>query len=152
MGYNTNFRITIHASTKRQQELAKVLVHVAKVDATEKEEALKRFEEQGVLSFTSKWPSWERDVKGWNDCLHAKNGNTDMALLLEEGELFEIEGFGDDDNDIWQSVVTKRMFFIKRCLRVEFVNKRPCEKWSDNNGTRVQCTGCQSCADRLPIY
>jgi len=147
MGYYTDFTISIKATTPaRKAEIFKTLIKLAGVEHTSDGAAVtRRFEQYSICHFDATWYHWDRDVQGdWFDGKRIVKG-----LQLNEGENLNIEGFGEHDDDIWKSFVSKRKFSIEHCLRVEFAAKGPCE---DDETEPVKCTGCQGCATRVPIY
>lgn len=151
MAYATVFKINITASNDRKHIIAKDVLALAGAKGDKLEKQYQKFQRRGHLDFCTTWYDWESDLRRasrsissetwWNP----KTKEFQTSLHLHDGEMLNIEGFGDDDEDIWRAVVTNRKFSLEYCLRVEYINKVSCE--SDKN-----CTGCQDCAERLPIY
>lgn len=149
MGYNTSFTITIVAPTlERKRELAEAIVNLARI-GSDKDEALFNFDTFEVLQFDAKWYEWKHDVQGsWWD---AEIRDVREGLKLNEGESLSLEGYGDDDDDVWRAFVSRRKFSIEHCDHVEWTNKRElCDNCDSDDEDK--CPGCQGCADRVPVY
>lgn len=147
MGYITMFYVTIVASSERKLKLAQHILKLACRAGSDADEALRDFETFDLLKFDARWYEWKRDAQGnWWDY---ETKSVREGIKLEDGESISIEGFGDDDIDVWKSFVTKRKFSVEYCHHVEWQNK---SQDCGNMDEESECAGCQACATRIPVY
>lgn len=153
MGYNTTFYITITAATaaRRLSIVQKILAlsHISAVDVKDclAEYQLKAEKEVYEVSFNAKWYQWHQDIQtsSYDACIRV----TDYELILHEYESLKISGFGEQDDDVWRAFVTKRKFLREYCAFFNWINN---EAECINSEQDEICSGCQSCAERDPIF
>lgn len=148
MGYITSFYVTIVASPERKLQLAKHILDLGCIRGSlDVKDALEGLETFDLLKFEARWYEWKRDAQGnWWD---VETKSIRIGINLEDGESLSIEGFGDDDIDIWKAFVSKRKFSVEYCHHVEWHNKsQDCGNVDEGS----ECTGCQACSTRIAVW
>ena len=153
MGYITDFVVTIEAATnERRLEIVKRILQLAMIGTIDESKALAGYDQLSktgfhTVSFDAKWYDWQRDVRGGWYSYETKSIHD--GLELNEGESLSIEGFGEDDEDVWKAFVTRRKFTHEHCASIKWLNKRDT---CDNCDEDETCPGCGGCADREAIF